>query len=60
MTPPDTRWWTTKEAAEYLQCHEEVLLVHARRGEVPKSGKFGSSWRFRREGLDRWILEGAR
>lgn len=48
---------TLDEAAAYLRVHPRTLRTKASEGEVP-AAKVGRAWRFHREQLERWILEG--
>ena len=52
----ETRWFTSQEAAEYLQVHQETVRNWARKGVIPvaKLGNRGG-FRFRREDLDRFL-----
>jgi len=45
---------TIKEVAEYLRVSERTVSSWAQKDEIP-CGKFGSSWRFRRADIDRWL-----
>ncbi len=48
---------TLDEAAAYLRVHPRTLRMKASEGEVP-GAKIGRVWRFHREQLERWIMEG--
>jgi PTS system nitrogen regulatory IIA component len=48
---------TVRQAAEYLQLHEETITLKARRGELP-AAKIGRQWRLRKVDLDDWISRG--
>jgi len=45
---------TIQEVAEYLACHPVTVRGLVADGELPAI-RLGSSWRFRREDVDRWI-----
>ena len=45
---------TTKEVAKYLRLHEISILKYAAAGKIP-AVRIGSSWRFDKEAIDRWI-----
>lgn len=48
---------TLDEAAAYLRVHPRTLRTKASEGEVP-AAKIGRVWRFHREQLERWLLDG--
>ena len=52
----ETRWFTSQEAAEYLQVHQETVRNWARKDIIP-AAKLGNrgGFRFRREDLDRFL-----
>lgn len=54
---PDRDVLTLDEAAAYLRVHPRTLRTKASEGEVP-GAKIGRVWRFHRDQLERWILEG--
>lgn len=54
---PDRDVLTLDEAAAYLRVHPRTLRTKASKGEVP-AAKIGRVWRFHRNQLERWILEG--
>lgn len=45
---------TLEEVAGHLRVSERTVYDWAQKGEIP-CGKFGTSWRFRREDINRWI-----
>jgi excisionase family DNA binding protein len=45
---------TIREAADYLRISLSSLYKLAQEGRIP-SQKVGRHWRFRREGIDRWL-----
>ena len=47
---------TIKELAEYLKIAEKTAYRFASEGKVP-GFKVGSSWRFRKTEIDRWIAK---
>ncbi len=48
---------TAKELAKYLKLHEITIWKHAGEGNIPGI-RIGSSWRFDKEAIDKWISEG--
>jgi len=53
-------WLTAREAAAYLKCKPRSLLLWVRQGKVKAYALSGAKrrvWRFRREDLDRAVLE---
>ena len=48
---------TTKELAKYLRLHEITICKHAAEGNIPGI-RIGSSWRFDKEAIGKWINEG--
>ena len=48
---------TTKEVAKYLKLHKITVGKHAAKGEIP-AFRIGKVWRFDKEVIDRWIVEG--
>lgn len=48
---------TLEQTAEYLHLHPVTLRNKARKGELPAI-KLGRQWRFVREQLEAWLLEG--
>ncbi|MDP8236896.1 MAG: PTS sugar transporter subunit IIA [Candidatus Erginobacter occultus] len=47
---------TIEEVARYLRVSERTVYDWAQKGDLP-AGKLGSSWRFRRDDLQRWAAE---
>lgn len=45
---------TVEEVAEYLRVSERTVYEWAQKGEIP-SGKLGTSWRFKRGEIERWV-----
>ncbi len=45
---------TIKDVAEHLQVSERTVSDWAQKGEIP-CGKLGSSWRFKRVEIERWV-----
>lgn len=45
---------TVEEVAEYLRVSERTVYEWAQKGEIP-SGKLGTSWRFKRGDIERWV-----
>jgi PTS system nitrogen regulatory IIA component len=43
-----------EEVAEYLRVSERTVYEWAQKGEIP-SGKLGTSWRFKRGEIERWV-----
>ena len=50
---------TVKEVGEALRVHPSTLYRLVREGRIP-AFRVGSEWRFRKEGIVRWILEQTR
>ena len=48
---------TTKELAKYLKLNRITIWKHAGEGNIPGI-RVGSSWRFDKEAIDKWISEG--
>ncbi len=48
---------TTEELAKYLKLNRITICKHAAEGNIPGI-RVGSSWRFDKEAIDRWISEG--
>jgi len=48
---------TLDEAAEYLRVHPRTLRMKASEGKIP-GAKIGRVWRFHREQLESWLLQG--
>ena len=44
---------TLTEVAEYLHCHKITVYRMVQSGQIP-AFQVGSSWRLRREDIDRW------
>lgn len=47
---------TMKEVSEHLRVSERTVLDWAQKGEIP-CGKLGSSWRFKRTEIEKWLNE---
>jgi len=47
---------TVKQVARYLQMNEHTIYRLARAGEIP-SIKISGQWRFKKDLIDRWIIE---
>ena len=45
---------TIEEVAEHLRVSERTVYDWAQKGEIP-CGKFGTSWRFKRQDIESWI-----
>ena len=45
---------TIEEVAAYLRVSERTVYDWASKGELP-GGKIGTSWRFRREDIEKWV-----
>lgn len=45
---------TIEEVAEHLRVSERTVYDWAQKGEIP-CGKFGTSWRFKRQDIEEWI-----
>ena len=45
---------TVEEVASYLRLSERTVYDWAQRGEIP-CGKLGTTWRFKRADIERWI-----
>jgi PTS system nitrogen regulatory IIA component len=45
---------TVEEVAEYLRVSERTVYEWAQKGELP-AGKLGTSWRFKRGEIERWV-----
>jgi len=45
---------TVEEVAAYLRVSERTVYEWAQKGEIP-SGKLGTSWRFKRGEIERWV-----
>ena len=50
---------TIKEVASYLRVHNSTLYRMVNRGEIPVF-KIGSSHRFRRDEIEKWVAEESR
>ena len=48
---------TTREVSKYLKLHELTICKYAARGKIP-AVRFGKSWRFDKDAIDKWIGEG--
>lgn len=53
----ETDIMTLDEAAEYLRVHPRTLRMKASQGKIP-GAKIGRVWRFHRQQLERWLLQG--
>jgi excisionase family DNA binding protein len=53
----EVEWYTTEQAAEYLQITPEVVRQKAREG-VLASSRVGQEFRFSKDSLDRWLRAG--
>lgn len=47
---------TLEEVADYLRVSERTVYDWAQKAEIP-CGKLGTSWRFRRSDIERWVEE---
>jgi len=47
---------TMKEICDLLQVNQSTLYKLVRRGSIP-GFRVGSDWRFRRDVIERWIVE---
>ena len=47
---------TMKEICDLLQVHKSTVYKLVRRGSIP-GFRVGSDWRFRRDVIERWIVE---
>lgn len=56
MSVTDSDLMTVEDVAGYLRVAERTIYDWAQKGEIP-CGKLGSSWRFRRSDIDRWLAE---
>ena len=45
---------TVKEVADYLNIKVVTIYKHAQEGKLP-GFKVGSTWRFKKETIDKWI-----
>jgi PTS system nitrogen regulatory IIA component len=45
---------TVEEVAKYLRVSERTVYEWAQKGEIP-AGKLGTSWRFKRGEIERWV-----
>jgi PTS system nitrogen regulatory IIA component len=45
---------TIEEVADYLRISERTVYDWAKKGEIP-SGKIGTSWRFKRSEIQKWV-----
>ena len=50
---------TVKEVGEALRVHPSTLYRLVREGRIP-AFRVGSEWRFRKEGIVRWMIEQTR
>lgn len=55
--PVETDVMTLDEAAEYLRVHPRTLRMKASQGKIP-GAKIGRVWRFHRQQLESWLLQG--
>lgn len=51
---PDHEIMTVEEVAAYLRVSERTVYEWAQRSEIP-CGKLGSTWRFRRNEVEKWV-----
>jgi nitrogen PTS system EIIA component len=51
---PEHEILTIEEVAQYLRVSERTVYEWAQRGEIP-CGKIGTSWRFKRTEVERWV-----
>lgn len=49
------KWLTIDQIADYLQVSKEKIYKLCQRGKMP-AAKFGGQWRFKRQVVDRWML----
>ena len=47
---------TMKEICDLLQVHKSTVYKLVRRGSIP-GFRVGSDWRFRRDVIERWMVE---
>lgn len=47
---------TLEEVAKYLRVHKSTVYRMAREGAIPAT-KVANQWRFKKERIDRWLLE---
>ena len=47
---------TLEETAKYLKIGKSTLYKMAREGKIP-AVKIANQWRFRKEDIDKWLLE---
>lgn len=52
----DSEIMTMKDVAEYLKINEKTAYRLAADGAIP-GFKVGGSWRFRRDDIEKWIIE---
>ena len=55
MDTHTTPWLSMKQAMAYLGTSRETLQRFAKNGSLPH-GRVGSTFKFRREDLDAWVL----
>jgi excisionase family DNA binding protein len=53
------RMMTVKEVAAYLKLNPITVYRYAAQGKIP-GFKVGSSWRFKKEILDEWVISEAK
>jgi excisionase family DNA binding protein len=53
------RMMTVKEVASYLKLNPITVYRYAAQGKIP-GFKVGSSWRFKKEILDDWVINEAK
>lgn len=56
---PVDRMMTVKEVAQYLKLNPITVYRYAAQGKIP-GFKVGSSWRFKKEILDEWVVNEAK
>ncbi|EMD9274727.1 helix-turn-helix domain-containing protein [Cronobacter malonaticus] len=47
---------TVKDVASYLKLNERTVYRMAKSAKIP-AFKVGTSWRFKREDIEKWIVE---
>lgn len=57
LTPTPSPWLTTAQAAAYAGRNVEYMRDGARAGEIP-AVMSGGRWRFHRDHLNAWLLNG--
>lgn len=49
--------WTAKDVGEYLQCAEQTVYDKVYKGIIPHIKIPSGGIRFRKEDIDRWLIE---